>query len=795
MNKKQGIWIAVISALLLSIMVVETLNYSQDINNFFQLNYAKLTGQFLSADQVGFFTNVYYPLNDQQPLSNYYAMLNGTLAPQFINMTRYIVGNQTNLLPLTSSYALSSLYPYIISPDSLIYANNPANIPQPNSTFYYIYPLYEVKYSGICSELPNQDMQIETLSNPLISFSSECQANLSSSYMNFTAIVGIDNNTATIIDGVFSQLNPSYQAGVDYLYPLVPAYEYNNNAPANNTITISNATLSTLNATLITPATATQNVSTFFSINITDNTSLSSIVWYANNTQIASSTFPANTTNATANLSFAYPYIGNLPIEAQITDSNGNILNDTINVYFYPNTPLVGTLQGYLASQSYGFTIINISNSQQTIYPIRNIYSGNFTNGSVFIDNLYCWNSAATQLTNMLQNLGYIQYPYLYQYQYNSSNYICLDVNSTNALLNVSANIDNTNVSINPVIPNLYNLSQQSYVIANATALQENFAYLVNGTSSSQTISVTSPYWFIPSQTEAFSITPSPDYVYTEILASQYYISNMLPINGEEPSYTEIPILTSNGKADAVVTNVTTYLYTPLLQNITYQYQFNQPSTGTPVYCTNICNYNGSLVYQDYQYDYQYASPDFGYVVLPNLNQTLYYTPQFSIIASTPLLNNTNPFSPNYGQLCLYTNSIYTCQYGLSPSQLFQAGTVNTFIMYQRYNESDTYVVNGQKVSGWSNFEGYLNEQLNNSKIVTIMRLNSNGGVEFSVTGAVESVLPSFIVISPITYNINPTSYPNAVPLTYSILNIVLFFVIVAGIPYVAYILAKVNLK
>ena len=791
MDKKQGIWIAVVFSLLLAVMVVIALNYSQDVNNLFQFNYARFTGQFLKADQIAFFVNVYYPLNDQQTLSNYYSMLNGTFPPQEINMTRYIAGNQTSLMPLTSSYALSSLYPYIISPDSLIYSNNPANIPQANSTFYYIYPLYEVQYSGNCSEFQAQDMQIQTLSNPLISFSSVCPA---SAYMNFTAIVGVSNNTATIIDNVFGQLNPSYQAGISYLYPLVSASAYNNNSQSNNTIIISNSSLSTLNATYITPATAEQNVSTIFSINISDNATLSSIVWYANNTQISSSQFPANTTNATANITYTYGYIGNLPIEAYITDSNNNTLNDTINVYFSPNTPLIGTLQGYVASQGYGFNITNASNNPQIIYPTRNIYSGNFTNGSAFVDNLYCANNDYTQLINNLQNLGYSQYPYLFQYQYSGNTYDCLNVNSTNALLNVSANIDNSNVSINPVIPNLFSL-YPDYIIANSTGLQINYAYLTNGTASVQTSDITPSYWFMPNQTETFSITPAPDYVYTEILTSQYYISNYLPIYSQEPAYTQIPIATPQGSIDAVVTNVTTYLYPPLLQNITYQYQFNQPSTGTPVYCTDICNYNGNLVYQDYHYDYQYANQDFGYVVLPQINQTVYYTPQFSIIATTPLINNTDQFSSNYGQLCLYTGNIYTCQYGLSPSQIFQQGTTNTFIMYQRINENDTYVINGQTISGWSNFEGYLKDQLNQSKIATIMRLNSNGGVEFSVTGSVESVLPSFIVISPINYNINPTSYPEAVPLTYNDLNIIIFIVIIAGIPYIAYILAKANIQ
>ena len=791
MDKKQGIWIAIVFALLLAIMVVVALNYSQDVNNLFQFDYATFTGQFLKADQIAFFVNVYYPLNDQQTLSNYYSMLNGTFPAQEINMTRYIAGNQTSFMPLTSSYALSSLYPYIISPDSLIYSNNPANIPQANSTFYYVYPLYEVTYIGNCSEMKTQDMQIQTLSNNLISFSSECP---SSANMNFTAIVGISNNTATIVDNVFSQLNPTYQTGTSYLYPLVQASEYNNNPQINNTIAISNTSLSTLNATAITPATAEQNVSTIFSISITDNATLSAITWYINNTQIGTSTFPANTTNTTANISYTYAYVGNLPIMASITDSNNNTLNDTINVYFSPNTPLIGTLQGYVALQSFGFSILNATNNQQEIYPTRNIYSGNFTNGTAFIDNLYCPNNDYSQLISQLQNLGYSQYPYLFQYQYSGNVYDCLNVNSTNALLNVSVNIDNSNATMNPILPNLFSL-YPDYVVANATGLQINYAYLTNGTASVQTSNTIPSYWFIPNQTETFSITPAPSYVYTEILTSQYYISNYLPIYSQEPAYTQIPIATSQGNVNAVVTNVTTYLYTPLLQNITYQYQFNQPSTGTPVYCTNICDYNGNLVYQDYQYDYQYANQDFGYVVLPQINQTVYYTPQFSIVATTPLINNTDQFSSNYGQLCLYTGNIYTCQYGLSPSQMFQQGTANTFVMYQRINQNDTYIVNGQQISGWSNFEGYLKDQLNTSKIVTIMRLNSNGGVEFSVTGSVESVLPSFIVISPINYNINPTSYPEAVPLTYSDINIVLFIIIIAGIPYVAYILARTNIQ
>ncbi len=790
LDKQRGIWIAVGIALLLVLIVGVMLNYTQDMNNLFQYQYAKFTSQFLSQDQVAFFTNVYYPLNDQQTLSNYYSMLNGTLAPQFINMTRYIVGNQTSLLPLTSSYALSSLYPYIISPNSLIYANNKANIPTANSTFYYVYPLYEAKYVGNCSEMTPQDMQIQTIINPMISFSSTCTP--SSNYMNFTAVVGVSNNTETIVDGTFQQLNPSYTSGISYLYPLVPASDYNNNQAVANSISISNTSLSTLNATYATPSQAQQDVSTVFSINITDNVSLSSITWYANNTQIASSTFPANTTNATTNVSYTYGYIGNLPLMASITDANNNTANITTNIYFYPDTPLSGTLQGYVASQSFPFAITNASADQQSVFPTRNIYSGSFQNGSAFIDNLYCWNeNAYPQLTNQLQNLGYSQYPYLYQYQYNTSQYLCLSVNSTNVLINASANIDNSNVSLNPVVPNLFSL-YPDYLIANATAIQENFAYLTNGTSTSEPTSMTSPYWFMPNETYQFSITPSPDYIYTEIMASQYYISNMLPIHNQEPSYT--PITLQNG-ASAVVTNVTTYLYTPLIQNLTYQYQFNQPSTGTPVYCTNICEYNGSIVYQDYQYDYQYASPDFGYVVLPQLNQTLYYTPQFSMIATTPLINNTDQFSSNYGKLCLYSGSIYTCQYGLSPSQMFNDGNVNTFIIYQRINQNATYLVNGQQITGWSNFEGYLNDQLNTSKIATIARLSPSGAQEWLVSGAVESVLPSFIVISPINYNINPYGYPSAQPLTYSTTSILIFVVMMALIPYMAYIMAKTRIK
>jgi hypothetical protein len=232
-----------------------------------------------------------------------------------------------------------------------------------------------------------------------------------------------------------------------------------------------------------------------------------------------------------------------------------------------------------------------------------------------------------------------------------------------------------------------------------------------------------------------------------------------------------------------------------LIQNLTYQYQFEQPSYGTPVYCTNICEYNNTLVYQDYQYNYQYANPDFGYVVLPELNQTLYYTPQFTIIADTPLVNNTDQYSSHYGQLCLYTGSQYTCEYGLSPSQLFNSGTANTFVMYQRINQNATYVVNGQQVQGWSNFEGYLKDQLNQSGIATIARLNSNGSQEFSITGTVKSVLPSFIIITPITYSIDPTAYPEAQSLTYNPTSVILFIVLLVAIPYLAYLMARARLS
>ena len=228
--------------------------------------------------------------------------------------------------------------------------------------------------------------------------------------MPVSGVFGVSNNTATSVDETFQQINPDYQFGVDYLYPLVPASSYNNNPATSNNITISNSSLSMLNATLISPDTAQQNNQTSFSINITDNVSLSNMVWYVNGTQESSSQFPANTTNITATFNYTYGYIGNIPIMASITDSDNNTVNSTTNIYFTPNTLLTGTLQGYVASTGYGFQISNTSQDTQTIYPTRNIYSGNFTDGSAFIDNLYCWGNSQTQLTNQLQNLGYTQY-------------------------------------------------------------------------------------------------------------------------------------------------------------------------------------------------------------------------------------------------------------------------------------------------------------------------------------------------------------------------------------------------
>jgi len=699
MDKNQIIYTVVVIALMLGVTMALITGSIQQVNNFFMLQYAQMTGQFLNNDQVTFFTLASYPINNQIPMPIYQQMLaNGSYVYQ-INGTYYIASQGLSIMPIpTPYYTPTPIGNYVstVALNSLIYANNPSNLPQPNS--YYIYPLYVMLYNANCSALTTQEIQQLNAPNPNLYMVSSCNA--TNNNATFYGLVGISNNTATSLDNLFTSMNPYYIAGISYQYPLAIYNQY-----------------------------------------------------------------------------------------GQITSNN---------------TAINGTLLGYFVDNSLSYTFTNITGSQQTINPIRNVFSGNATNGEVFLDDMFCWNINQTTLTNYLLTQGYTQYPYLYQYQLNNSRYLCLSVNATNTLLNASSNLDNSAFAFNPqgTTINATTLSNYDYLIANQVGYVSTFNYLYPDASISiSNVSVVNPpYWFIPNSTYVFALEPAPDYEFTEVTASQYYVSTYLPIYGQNPPYQQVSFnVNTNGMplVNSTISSVQTYLYSALLSNITYQYQFNQPQYGTPVYCTDICQYNGSLVYQDYMHAYQYANPDFGYLVLPQLNQTLYYTPQFSIIANTPLVNDTNVLSPHYGQYCYYTGSPYTCQYGLSPSQLFQiSGNYTAFIIYERINPADVWEVGSQVLTGWDNFVGYLNQTVSNGNtIVTISKLSPNGSIEYSVTGKVVNVNPSFIYIIPNSYNIDVNNYPPALPLTTSTFAVVEFIVFIILIPFLSYLLVSIKLK
>ena len=700
MDRNQILYAMFIMILMLGISFAILSGSLQQINNYFQLQYASMTGQFLTNDMVTFFTTSSFPINNAISTQNYDQMLlNGSYAT-LTNVTRYIATQGVSIMPLITPYYTQtplSDYVSVQAPPSLIYANNPSNIPQPNVTSNYIYPLYLMSYTANCSALSTQQAQQIASPNPMIYMLNQC--NSTTSNETFYAIVGISNQTATNVDALFTSMNPTYTAGVSETEPL-----------------------------------ATYNQ------------------------------FGAITTN---------------------------------------NTAISGQILGYVVSQTFGFNTINFSGQSTTINPIRDIFKGNFTLGTTFIDNSFCWNIAQSSLTDYLTTKGYTEFPYLYQYYYDNNNYLCLDVNATNTILNATSNIDGSAFSFNPTATLLANgnLQNYDYVIAKQIGEISSFQYLIQGGSlavDNLTIS-NPPYWFIPNTTDTFSISPAPNYEFTIVTTEQPYISSYIPIIGQ-PSYSPISFNITENSANypssSIITSINTYLYSPLLSNITYQYQFTQPTNGTPVFCTNICNYNGSLVYQDFEHNYQLANPNFGYLVLPQLNQTLYYTPQFALIAQTPLMNNTDALSPLYGQYCYYTGSPYTCEYGLTPSQIFnKQQNVSTFIMYERINPNDVWQVGSQQITGWQNFVGYLQQQNAINNIQTISKLNSNGGIEYSVTGKVITINPSFIYIIPDSYNINPQAYPPAQPLSTSIYSVIEFIVFIIALPFSSYLLTSIKLN
>ena len=467
------------------------------------------------------------------------------------------------------------------------------------------------------------------------------------------------------------------------------------------------------------------------------------------------------------------------------------------------NNAINGTFLGYVASLNSSLSIITNTGARKTIYPIRNIFSGSIINGKILLSSPYCWNPGygGGTLTNYLRTAGYQSYPYLFSY--NGTNYQCLTLNSTDTILNATSNIDGSDFRLNPRILNGTLLSAYQYLLAKQFGVADTYQYIVSGTVSITPEKVANkPYWFIPDTTNIFAISKADKAVYTEFTATQYLASTLIPMLGQEPNYTTIPIDSYYGSTlvtqQAAITNASTYLYGPLIQNLTYQYTFNAPKSGTPVYCASICTYNGTITYAQASigsyYPYQYINQSYGYYILPQLNETIYYNPQIAVIAQSPLRNDTSVTNYTYGKLCLVVSQ-YSCLYGLSPYQTFQdSKNYTSFVIYGE-GVNTTFIVNGYEVTGWKHMETYLNTQINSSKLATISMLNPIGGQEWAVSGLVENVSPDYIVVAPQNFNINTGAYPVARPLTWSWTSLILMLSVIVIIVPVGYLIYSTRFK
>ena len=874
--------ILMVSIVVIFILVMAfALNLLPSVNNMFQLAYAQITKQFISADQIQFFTLAAYPINNQVSTQGYNAILNGTAPPQLLNSQYYIANTGINVFPLTTPTALTDFIPdyqyvaycqnnpanctfynYIPNIDTVAYANCKSCFPQNNSltsqAILYVYPLYVVQYSANCSSLIGyagqkliDEIEAQTATAEFVSSPVQYCGNPSNPTGNFVfqALVGATPNYSTAIDGAFMLNNPNYQVGSSNFMQTVS--QLNVSIMSQSIKSVNNAPPAQASTITTNGITATSNGIDAVTLNtsITSNYYLTNVSLYEDGGRLNFTNITAIGNTTSYNFTYTYPIIvsGDYNFTLIAYDNSTSYVNDTLvlsgivsqatNVYPMAGTPLNdsinGTILGYVTfsndyrascqyQQSIGNTgsacmnngyLMNLPNASGVdtpIPPIPNLWSGSYAQGNpqTMLDSQYCWNSMYSGLTNQLQTDGYAEYPYLYQYQYQNATYLCLTVAATNSMLNATSNIDGSNLTFTPnlnITGNVFT-SFPDYLIVNQTAVENTYEYLSQGGIQPLQTPVlnNNEYWFLPNQTEVFIPQPAPNYEFNVIMLNQYAVSTELPLFSQLPAYTPIAIDTYfNGQNVAqagVIVNASTYFYGGLLQNLTYQYQFTQPQNGTPVYCSGMCDYNSSLVYSDYGWKYEYASPDYGYVELPQLNQTVYYTPQFSIVSLTPMINDTNPNSQHYGQYCFYSGNPYTCQYGLSPSQMFDSGTQNAFIMYAPNNEGTNnntkWIIDGQTLSNWYDMEGYLNSTTQLNKIVTIERLNSvTGAPEWTVTGTLEQEFEPFIIIQPSTFNLDVTAYPEAHALTYNLLYVVVFFAMILLIPAYAYIVIASALK
>jgi hypothetical protein len=464
------------------------------------------------------------------------------------------------------------------------------------------------------------------------------------------------------------------------------------------------------------------------------------------------------------------------------------------------NNAINGTFLGYVASLNSSLQIISNTGNQKTIYPIRNIFSGSLSSGKVLLSSPFCWNQKYATLTNYLNTAGYSAYSYLFDY--NGSNYLCLTLNSTDTIINATSNLDGSNFRMTPTILNGSLLSYQ-HLFASQVGAGDTYQYIVSGVASTTPEqAVNKQYWFIPNTTNIFSVGKASPAVYTEFTATQYLVSSVIPMLGQEPNYTSVPINSYYGTTlvtqKALISNASTYLYGPLIQNLTYQYVFNAPKSGTPVSCLSICSYNGTIVYSQAGvnsfYPYQYVNESFGYFLLPQFNQTIYYNPQIAIIAQSPLRNDTNVNNYTYGKLCLVVNQ-YNCLYGLDAYQTFQdSKNYTSFIIYGE-GVNTTFIVNGYELTGWKHMESYLTTQTNTSKLATISMLNSFGGQQWSASGLVENISQDYIVMSPQSFSVNSGAYPEARPLTYSLIDIGLLLLVIIIVVPAGYLIYSTRFK
>ena len=135
-------------------------------------------------------------------------------------------------------------------------------------------------------------------------------------------------------------------------------------------VTILNSSLSSLNATQITPNSTYQYLNTTFSVNVSDNVSLTNYSWYFNNTLVNSST--TNITNGTINYTFNYNFSGTLPLTFIANDTLNNSVNSTQNITF--NTYILPKISTITPANS----TVNVSTIWQTTgtagsFPIANV--------------------------------------------------------------------------------------------------------------------------------------------------------------------------------------------------------------------------------------------------------------------------------------------------------------------------------------------------------------------------------------------------------------------------------------